>query len=136
MIQIALLLYGLYALIFGKFALGREKVVTGTRARILGGLCWANIFVAFGIGIVWGIAAEMGSAELPVDGSLRIMEFGLVIVNLIVVFMIGNTMYARQLDDEQAATLVAPATPAAGAGYSPATIADPDNPFASPTQKS
>lgn len=39
MIQIALLLYGLYAMIFGKFSLGKGRQLVGARARWLGLVC-------------------------------------------------------------------------------------------------
>lgn len=86
----------------------------------------------FGFGIVWGVMAEMGKVEFPEDGTLRAIDFGAIILNLFAVFIIGNKMYARQMYEEGQLELATPS----GAAYDPTTtLIDPDNPFASSTQR-
>ena len=65
--EIGLTIMGLIALCRGTLSVGKNKVVTGWRARLLGGIAMCTLPLALFIGIVYGIV----QAVQPLLDSLK-----------------------------------------------------------------
>ena len=131
-IEIALLFFGISALIRGKFSAGKNKVVTGSKARVLGVICLLPLPLAFTAGLAWAILAARGVLPQPDVLAAAGVEFCIVISVAIGVVVLAGRFYQQQ---QQFADQLA-----ANAEFSAAddqaqkfTIEDPNNPFASPT---
>ena len=131
MIQLALTIYGIVALVRGKFSLGRNKQIVGSKARILGGICAATLPLAFAIGLTIGILAGMGVLPMPSQGAMLIFDWGIIILTIILIYTLGNRFYREQMSESFSAEPDPLATPAPQY-YS---VVDPTNPFASPSVK-
>lgn len=131
MIQLALTIYGIVALVRGKFSVGRDKQIVGSRARILGGICAASLPAAFAIGLTIGILAGMGLFPMPGHGAMLIFDWMIVILTIVAVYTLGNRFYRQQVEESFSAEAQPLATPAPQY-YA---VVDPTNPFASPSVK-
>jgi len=96
-IEIVLLIVGLCALVTGKLTLGKNRVVHGPAARLLGLVAVIPIPLAF-LGGLFAGAAMSGGGQNPLDSSSRwiftAIEAVLVLVCLIVVFGVGSLIAA------------------------------------------
>jgi len=72
--EIGLLVAGLYALVTGKLQLGKDKVVEGLSARLLGIVAMSALPIAFLTGILWALL--YGPPESG-NGSERALLAGL-----------------------------------------------------------
>jgi hypothetical protein len=93
-LEVALAVYGLMALVKGRMSLGK-KVVVGTPARVLGLLAMAPLPIAFTAGVIYGAQqAAAGKGQLGNDDTLTLaaIEAGIVIVTALVVFGIAATL--------------------------------------------
>jgi hypothetical protein len=52
--EVALIIYGILAMVRGKFSVGKGRDVTGNRARILGFLCLTPLPFSFLLGVIVG----------------------------------------------------------------------------------
>ncbi|QDU54151.1 hypothetical protein [Aeoliella mucimassa] len=134
MLQLAVFIYGIVVLFRGKFALGGGREVVGTRARILGVLCVCVLPFAFCIGLAIGLLALSGVIDMPDQMVMVAMDLGVVIGTIVLVYVLGNTFYKRQAQEElEAADPYSPQTSSSTRGPS-YSVPDPNNPYASPTQ--
>jgi hypothetical protein len=93
-LEVALAVFGLMALVKGRMSLGK-KVVIGTPARALGLLAMAPLPIAFIAGVIYGARqAAAGKGQLGNDDTLTLaaIEAGIVIVTALVVFGIAATL--------------------------------------------
>lgn len=54
-LEIAMLIFGIIALVKGKFTLTKKKIVTGAAARIVGVILLMPLPLSFGVGVIMGI---------------------------------------------------------------------------------
>jgi hypothetical protein len=96
--EIALFIIGIYSLIKGKFALSKEKVLTGTYARIVGVICIAIlpsiVIVAFTAGIAWGI---IHGSEEPFPMMIAVfIDLGGLAIGISVILLVTNILVNKQ----------------------------------------
>jgi hypothetical protein len=77
LIEIALLVMGIIALVRGEITLSKRKVVTGAPARLIGLLAMAPLPIAFAIGFVHGVmhGAQAGPNNDPIKFAKDNMLF-------------------------------------------------------------
>ena len=96
--EIALFIVGIIVLVKGKFALSKEKVLTGTYARIVGVICIAIlpiiIIVAFIAGIAWGIVHGPGE-PFPMLIAVFI-DMGGLEIGISVILTVTNILVNKQ----------------------------------------
>ena len=93
LIELGLLMYGVYALISRRFSLGRNIVLTGKKAGILGVLCLSPLPVALLIALFWILTlSAQGIQEAPgkVVFTSIFIEAGVVLVVLWFLVFLGN----------------------------------------------
>ncbi len=94
--EIGMFIMGVIALVKGKLTLTKNKVVEGTAARLLAIVLMMPIPVAFTVGLIWGIAINVGNAgggiQQPGFGSLVAMELGIVVVCAAIVYGVGLSL--------------------------------------------
>lgn len=96
-LQFAALIYGIVVLVTGKFSLTRGSEVTGTRARIIGGIlaCWLPLSAVIGFTI--GILLVMNNPNMNQQGIMREMtqywwvDLAVAAFVIITVLIIANT---------------------------------------------
>jgi hypothetical protein len=96
-LEIGLSIYGLYALITGKFCLGKEGVATGTEARIAGVIFMLTVPIAFFVGLMFGILIGIGL--LPESSQL----IGGIIIDLgaiLFTYYVGRSIAKKGLESE------------------------------------
>jgi hypothetical protein len=91
-LEISMLIFGIVTLITGKFSLSRTKVIQGGVARIVGGIMVLPLPLAFGAGVIIGVA--MGaSGKAPDIDKIRlvatIMEASIVVICFVVAMIIA-----------------------------------------------
>jgi peptidoglycan/LPS O-acetylase OafA/YrhL len=127
-IEIGLLIFGILALARGTFSVGKEKKVTGWRARVLGLICLTPFPVAITV-----MAALNGQGE-PDYRVLAGVEVVIVVAICVLVVVLSKAFYAQQRREAAASK---PSHPGAEAyGVDPGPFDDPDNPFAPPRARS
>ncbi len=98
-VEIALLLYGLYALFTAKYAIGKGRTVTGGKARILGGLCVLPLPLAFFVGLIVGVfAITLGDGTFNPWVASGI-EIVILLTVIVVVMLLGNKFYKEQQEN-------------------------------------
>lgn len=94
--EIALLLYGLYAIFKGRFSIGKGRDVTGGRARVLGVICltpWPLGFLeGFVIGFIYGVFADEPPNRVLIAG----IEIAVIVIVVIVLSVLGRAFYGQQ----------------------------------------
>ena len=93
--EIGLLLYGIYVLITGKYALGRRGFIYGTPARILGLLCLLPLPAAIGLGFIAGILAASGIVEDITILSL-VLESSMLFIIIVLTSTLSKRFYRQQ----------------------------------------
>ena len=91
-VEIAMLIVGLLALVRGKLTISKNKVVTGTAARLLGLLALTPLPVALAAVGLYVAVSGVGDPERFVEDNkltLALIEAGVVIGIAILVFGIG-----------------------------------------------
>lgn len=134
-VEIGMLIYGLVALIGGRFSIGKNRYVLGWRARVLGGICMGPLPFAFCVGLGWGMFAMAYGGVLPNQFVLAGVEFAILIVFVILLTVLGNKFYASQQREAYAGAeqpAFFPAEPANPGNYF-SEVEDPNNPYRPPT---
>ena len=75
-IEIALLAYGILALVRGEFAVPRLTVVRGARARLLGFIALAPLPLSFIVGMAMAAAGRDAMARGPLASLLELCVLG------------------------------------------------------------
>lgn len=123
MLQIILTIYGIVVLASGKFAIGKDRVITGTRARILGLILVLCFPIAFGFGIGIGILITAGVIQAP--KYLIVADVGIIVLDVLLVVILSRTFWAAQ-ERERIAAREATEIPTTS------SVTDSNNPFAPP----
>jgi len=124
MLEIFVIIYGLVAMVRGKFSLGGDKVLTGWRARVTAGVLLCYLPAAFLTGI---ILALIGRLDLVEGGSAILFTIAWLVLTIIVTLIVGNMLYRGQVAEE-----LGPSRDEQVAGYDPRTDTDPDSPYRPP----
>jgi hypothetical protein len=133
-IEIGLLIFGILALARGTFSVGKEKKVTGWRARVLGLICLTPFPVAITAGVAIGVMAALNGQGEPDYRVLAGVEVVIVVAICVLVVVLSKAFYAQQRREAAASK---PSHPGAEAyGVDPGPFDDPDNPFAPPRARS
>ena len=99
--EIALALYGLYALFTGSYNIGRNRKVIGSKARVLGFIALTPLPIAFISGFFLGlILALMGNTN-PNPWIYTGLEALIVIGVIIVLSILGKSFFEQQLTAQQ-----------------------------------
>lgn len=99
-IEIVLLIYGIYALIKANYNLGKDRKVTGNKARILGVISLVPLPLSFFVGMVAGLFIALSNQPTnPLIFSA--IEFLIVIVVLVTIFVLGGKFYKQQQEELQ-----------------------------------
>jgi hypothetical protein len=133
-IEIGLLIFGILALVRGTFSVGKEKKVTGWRARVLGLVCLTPFPVAITAGIVIGVMAALNGQGEPDYRVLAGVEVVIVVVICVTVLVLSKAFYAQQ--QREAVSQKPSFSGAEDYGVDPGPFDDPDNPFAPPRARS
>jgi hypothetical protein len=94
--EIGLTLYGLYALIKGKFSMGKRGEVTGTQARIAGGIFLLTIPIIFFFGLLMGVLVELGVLPFISQGWYALIDVGGILFTGILGYMVANQALKAQ----------------------------------------
>ena len=97
--EIALFLYGLYALFTGKYALGKNRILTGGKARILGLLCLMPIPISFVTGIIASVFYFSSVSRVesePPPLAIVVVEVVILVGVVIIVSVLGKMFYKQQ----------------------------------------
>ncbi len=94
--EIALVIYGIYVLIKGSFNLGKGRIVTGSKARILALLCLAPLPVSFCAGAVIGLALAASGQNVENFLLYTAVELVILIVVIAVIMVLGRDFYNQQ----------------------------------------
>lgn len=78
--EIALFVSGLIALITAKFPLGKGTFLTGSQARIAGGILMLPIPLALGAGVLLGTLMGTGALPYSTQDYIPCIEVGIVLV--------------------------------------------------------
>ncbi|MBN2006747.1 MAG: hypothetical protein JXA21_25560 [Anaerolineae bacterium] len=94
--EIALLVFGLYALFTAKYPMGKGRTITGGKARILGTLCVLPLPLAFFAGMLVALFAMIFG-----DGTFNSwvttgIEAAIVIIIAVIVSLLANRFYKEQ----------------------------------------
>ena len=133
MIALALLIYGIVAMVRGKFSLGKDKEIIGTRARILGAISCGVFPLSLAVGLSVGVLVGLRIIDMPSDGALMMIDFGSLIFVIVLLVVLSKRFYRQQQEELMQAEAASSHVPAPHE-MSPYSVVDPDNPFASPTQ--
>jgi len=96
--EIGLTIMGLIALCRGTLSVGKNKVVTGWRARLLGGIAMFTLPMALFIGIVYGIVQAVQGNDVSQINPLSLIWIDLLAIGsvLIVVTILGKMFFNSQ----------------------------------------
>lgn len=104
-IEIALLVMGFLALVRGRMTLGKNRVVLGIPARMLGMLALAPLPVAFVLGVGYVLAnAPAGQEEQFADENgttLMVIEAAVVLSTAAAIFALGTVMAVDPAEAER-----------------------------------
>ncbi len=93
--EVALLIYGIWALIKASYSLGKDRKVTGNKARILGFISLMPLPLSFFIGIIAGVfIALINQSVNPL--IFTVIELIMVIVVVVIIYVLGNQFYKQQ----------------------------------------
>jgi hypothetical protein len=96
--QLVLFCMGLQSLVTGKLPLGKNRVVRGSAARILGVVAMLPFPLALGVGFAVGVIMGLNGRS-TIDPSLRWIfiaaEFGVIVLCLIVIYSVGPLVAGR-----------------------------------------
>ncbi len=95
--ELGLLAYGVYVLITGKYALGKQRFVYGWQARVLGVICLLPLPTALLIGILIGLSAA-GTGKMPGAGVTTAIEVVILIATIVLITLLGKRFYQQQAD--------------------------------------
>jgi len=93
MLEIIVLVFAIIAMVRGKFSLGADKVLHGTRARITAGILLAHLPLSFMAGL---LLAMTGNADLVQGGGAILIGLGLLIAIVVLTLIVGNILYKQQ----------------------------------------
>jgi len=125
MLEIFVIVYGLIAMVRGKFSLGGDKVLFGWRARVTAGVMLCYLPLAFLTGVVLAVIDRLDLIE---GGGTIMFTIAWLLVIIVITLLVGNMLYKGQLaeDDE-------PQTYESVGGYTPNNPdIDPDSPYRPP----
>jgi hypothetical protein len=122
--EIGVTIYGLMALIRGKFSMGKNREIVGLPARMLGLLCLATLPLVIGLGFVVGFAAAMNGKDLSTANPLQFIWIDIVV--LVSIFLCV-TLIGKWLYNNQQTSMLAAQSPDLLRSSGP----HPDNPYAS-----
>ena len=133
MIQLALLVFGIYILVKRKVTLSKNKVVTGGPAVAIGAIFVGLLPFGFFVGLVLGAAlAGSGNEESLMTYALA-LDFGLILVAVVLAFIIAM-MYGKPAEEPPAATGTHFPPPGATSTNPPPASPPSSNPFSEPPQ--
>ena len=91
--EVGLLIYGIYVLISGKYTLGKDRTLTGSKARLLGVLCLLPLPAAFVLGVLYGAlsAFVFNQPASPVVGI--VIEIFLLVIIIVIISVLGKRFY-------------------------------------------
>jgi len=93
MLEILVIIYGIVAMVRGKFSLGSDKTLHGGRARIAAGVLLAYIPLSFMTGL---FLAVIGRADIVQGGGAIAIGLGWLIGIVILTLVVGNMLYKKQ----------------------------------------
>ena len=94
--EIALIIYGIYALIRGSFRVGKGRNVTGNKARILGFLCLVPMPLSFCAGAVIGVVSAVGGGAVENFWLYTAAELIILIMVVIIISVLAKDFYEQQ----------------------------------------
>jgi hypothetical protein len=94
--EIALIIYGIYALVRGSFSLGKGRSVTGNKARILGLLCLVPLPLSFCAGAVIGVVSAIGGGAVENFWLYTAAEFIILLMVIVIVSVLAKDFYDQQ----------------------------------------
>jgi len=103
MIEIGVIVYGIYTLITGKFTLLGGKKLEGWRGRVTGGILLSYLVIAFFGGIVLALTGN----EHILEDRMSLFVFTLVLLFLTITaaFIVGHLLYNGQEADRIASEM-------------------------------
>ncbi len=99
-LELGLVVFGIFALVKGRFSVSRSKVVAGTAARVMGVLALLPIPLAIVVHTLYAAASIRSGTEMDraaaqdVDGAITI---GVVVLLLVVGIALGKPKQPPQL---------------------------------------
>jgi len=94
--ELGILLFGLYVLFSGKYNLGKGRVLTGAKARLLGVLCLLPIPLAFAAGVLAGLFMALTGGPAPSTLLTTVLEIVILVVVVVLVSGLGKMFYDQQ----------------------------------------
>jgi hypothetical protein len=94
--EIGLLVYGIIVLIRGKYNLGTGKIITGSRARMLGAVCLVPIPLAMAAGFVLGFLNPEAQMAGQLKGLVAGIEVAILIGTVIALMLTAKTFFKQQ----------------------------------------
>jgi hypothetical protein len=100
MLEIGVLIYGIYTLVTGKFTLLGGKKLEGWRGRVTGAILLSYIAFAF----LGGVVLALTGNENLLDNQLGVLGFSVVLllITIVMAFTVGHLLYRGQ-EQEQVA---------------------------------
>jgi hypothetical protein len=94
--QIGLLVFGIFALIRGRFGMGKEKKIVGPRARLLGIICLAPIPLSMIAGLVMGFSNPEAVAGGQLKDVIAWIEIAILIVTVVILALLSKNFHKQQ----------------------------------------
>ncbi len=102
--EVALALFGLYAIFKASYNVGKGRKVTGSKARILGVIALTPIPLAFLAGMLVALAFTILGGELPGQIVYTVIEIAILVIVVIVLSVLGK----KFCDQQESAKLASP----------------------------
>lgn len=125
MLEIFVIVYGLIAMVRGKFSLGGNKILFGWRARVTAGVLLSYLPLAFFSGLMIGIVAP--HLIESVGAGIGISIFWLLTIGLITL-VVGNVLFKGQMAERERPR----SQEVTGYNPNPNPNIDPDSPYRPP----
>ena len=94
--QIGLLVYGIIVLIKGQYGMGKGKKVTGSKARLLGGLCLAPLPLSMIAGFIIGVSNPEAVSTGELQYTIAGVETAILVCTVTALIVLAKMFYARQ----------------------------------------
>jgi hypothetical protein len=94
--QIGLLIYGIIAIIRGRYSMGKGKKVIGSKARLLGAVCLAPIPLSMIAGTAIGFLNPDAVVAGELKGVIAGIEIAILICTIIALILLSKTFYKKQ----------------------------------------
>jgi len=95
-VELGLIFYGIYVLRNARFDCGKDRIVIGLNARVLGILCLLPLPVSSAICFIIGVVNGLQNKPVPAQSFYAMIELIILVGILVAIYLLSSRYYKKQ----------------------------------------